>query len=239
MAIGTALTAGLSSVAGSAASGGFLSSLGGAIGAEGVMGSAMSFLGGTTGGFSNAGLLSAGMQMLNPIGDYFTQKETAKAMKKAQDEQWRQQLIATREAYASVANAERSASKQYHSELIDNQVSLLQQRAQVALLAGASGTGGNSITSMLNDLTGEAGRNQATIIDNYETQQINFANQLKSIQKGGQMMMRSFEKPSAFSAIAKGVSGIGEAYLSGHQKGTALSKAWSDSRTYSSGTRGV
>ena len=246
MAIGSAVMAGLSSigstVGGMFAGGGAAAASGAAAGgaaSSGILGSVGSFLGGSTAGMSNAGLLSMGINLLGNIGNMFSGDDTAKAMKKAQEEQWRQQLIATRQAYASVADAERSAAKQYHSEFLDNQISLMQQRAQVALLAGASGTGGSSITSMLNDLTGEAGRNQSTIIDNYENQQINFANQLKSIQMGGQMQMRTFEKPSAFSTLAKGITGMADAYLTGHQKGTALSKAIGSSRTYSSGTRGV
>lgn len=241
MAIGSAVMAGLSSVGstiGGMFAGGGAAAAGGAAASgaasSGILGSVGSFLGGSTAGFSNAGLLSMGVNLLGSLGSMFGEDDTAKAMRKAQEEQWRQQLIATREAYASVANAERSAAKQYHSELLDNQVSLMQQRAQVALMAGASGTGGNSITSMLNDLTGDAGRNQSTIIDNYENQQIGFVNQLKSIQRGGQMQMRTFEKPSAFSRITKGIAGAASSYLSGSQTGKALGKAISESRTYSS-----
>ena len=160
-------------------------------------------------------------------------------MKKAQEEEWRQRLEATREAYSSVTDAERSAAKQYHSDFLNNQISLMQQRAQVAVMAGATGTGGSSITSMLNDLTAEGGRNQSTIIDNYENQQINFANQLKSIQRSGQMQMRTFDKPSALGTLVKGIPSIASSYVTGSKAGMALGKAITESRTYSSGTRGV
>ncbi|AUV59353.1 hypothetical protein CrRp3_cds25 [Citrobacter phage vB_CroP_CrRp3] len=210
-----------------------------AAGSSGVLGSIGSFLGGSSAGFSNAGLLSAGLQGLNLISGLFGGQDTAKAMQKAQEEEWRQRLIATRDAYSSVADAERSAAKQYHSDFLNNQISLMQQRAQVAVMAGATGTGGSSITSMLNDLAAEGGRNQSTIIDNYENQQINFANQLKSIQRGGQMQMRTFDKPSALGTLIKGIPSLASSYVTGSKAGMALGKAITESRTYSSGTRGV
>lgn len=233
MAIGSAVMAGVSSIGSMFAGSGAAVAAGGG----GLLGSLGNFLGGSSAGFSNAGLLSAGMQGLGLLSNLFGGSDEAKAMKKAQEEQWRQQLIATQEAYKTVADAERSAAKQYHADAISNQASLLQQRAQVALLAGATGTGGNSVSSMLNDLAAEGGRNQSTIIDNYENQKINFTNQLKSIQRGGQM--REFKKPSAVSTLVQGIPSLVSAYVTGSKSGMALGKALTDSRTYSSGTRGI
>lgn len=235
--VGSSLASMFSSSAGAAAASSAAGSA--AAGSGGVLGSVGSFLGGSSAGFSNAGLLSAGLQGLNLLGGLFGGRDTAKAMQKAQEEEWRQRLEATREAYSSVANAERSAAKQYHSDFLNNKISLMQQRAQVAVMAGATGTGGSSITSMLNDLTAEGGRNQSTIIDNYENQQINFANQLKSIQRSGQMQMRTFDKPSAFGTLVKGIPSLASSYVTGSKAGMALGKAITESRTYSSGTRGV
>lgn len=232
MAIGSAVMAGMSSI-------GSMFAGSGAAGGGGLLGSLGGFLSGSTAGFSNAGLLGAGLQGLGLIGDLFGGSDEAKAMKKAQEEQWRQQLIATQEAYKTVADAERSAAKQYHADAISNQASLLQQRAQVALLAGATGTGGNSVSSMLNDLAADGGRNQSTIIDNYENQKINFTNQLKSIQRGGQMQMREFKRPSAMNTLVKGIPSLASAYVTGSKSGKVLGKALTDSRTYSSGTRGI
>lgn len=240
MAIGSAVMAGMSSIGSMFAGSGVAAAAGGAAaGGGGLLGSLGGFLSGSTAGFSNAGLLGAGLQGLGLIGNLFGGSDEAKAMKKAQEEQWRQQLIATQEAYKTVAEAERSAAKQYHADAISNQASLLQQRAQVALLAGATGTGGNSVSSMLNDLAADGGRNQSTIIDNYENQKINFTNQLKSIQLGGQMQMREFKKPSAMSTLVQGIPSLASAYVTGSKSGKALGKALTDSRTYSSGTRGI
>lgn len=235
--VGSSLASMFSSSAGAAAASSAAGSA--AAGSGGVLGSVGSFLGGSSAGFSNAGLLSAGLQGLNLLGGLFGGRDTAKAMQKAQEEEWRQRLEATREAYSSVANAERSAAKQYHSDFLNNQISLMQQRAQVAVMAGATGTGGSSITSMLNDLTAEGGRNQSTIIDNYENQQISFANQLKSIQRSGQMQMRTFDKPSALGTLVKGIPSLASSYVTGSKAGMALGKTITESRTYSSGTRGV
>lgn len=240
MAIGSAVMAGMSSIGSMFAGSGAAAAAGGAAaGGGGLLGSLGGFLSGSTAGLSNAGLLGAGLQGLGLIGDLFGGSDEAKAMKKAQEEQWRQQLIATQEAYKTVADAERSAAKQYHADAISNQASLLQQRAQVALLAGATGTGGNSVSSMLNDLAADGGRNQSTLIDNYENQKINFTNQLKSIQRGGQMQMREFKKPSAMSTLVQGIPSLASAYVTGSKSGKALGKALTDSRTYSSGTRGI
>ena len=239
--VGSSLASMFSSSAGAAAASSAAASTAGsaAAGSSGVLGSIGSFLGGSSAGFSNAGLLSAGLQGLNILGGLLGGQDTAKAMKKAQEEEWRQRLEATREAYSSVADAERSAAKQYHSDFLNNQISLMQQRAQVAVMAGATGTGGSSITSMLNDLTAEGGRNQSTIIDNYENQQINFANQLKSIQRSGQMQMRTFDKPSALGTLVKGIPSIASSYVTVSKAGMALGKAITESRTYSAGTGGV
>lgn len=242
MAIGSTVMSGMSSIGSMFAGSGAAAAAGGsaaAAGGGGLLGSVGGFLSGSTGGFSNAGLLGAGLQGLGLIGNLFGGSDEAKAMKKAQEEQWRQQLIATQEAYKTVADAERSAAKQYHADAISNQASLLQQRAQVALLAGATGTGGNSVSSMLNDLAAEGGRNQSTITDNYENQKINFTNQLKTIQRGGQMQMREFKKPSAVSTLVQGIPRLASAYVTGSKSGMALGKALTDSRTYSSGTRGI
>lgn len=208
-------------------------SLGSAAG--GVANSVMGWLGGSTAGFSNSGLLSMGGSLLSSLTGFLTGGEQAKALKKAQNEQWKQQVINTREQYRQLGDAERAANKEFHQDLIQNQVSLLQQQAQVELMAGASGTGGASISSMLNDLSGQAGRNQAQIVDNFENQQQGFINQAKAIQTGGQMQQRNFSKPSAFGSLVSGLGSAATSYLTGAKTGKDLSTAWKESRTYSSG----
>lgn len=187
------------------------------------------------GGMSNFGMLQAGSSALSSIGSFITGNSEAKAMQKAQKEQWKQQMINTREQYRQLGQAEQFANQEYHDQLIQNQASLMQQRGQVELLAGATHTGGASINSMLSDLTGQAGRNQAAIINDYENQVDSFINTAKAIQSGGQMEQRSFNKPSAWGSLASGVMNATSAYMSGAQKGQMFADAFKNSRTYSSG----
>lgn len=205
------------------------------VGAQQAGSAAMDWLGGTTGGVSNMGALQAGGSLLSSLGNFFTGSDMAKAQRKAQEKQWQAQLSNTREQYRQLGQQEQVANKEYHDQLLQNQASLLQQRGEVELLAGATGTGGGSITSMLNDLTGQAGRNQSQIVDNYENQMNGFVNAAKAIQSGGQMQMREFKKPNAFRSIIQGVTGAAKSYQSGSESGKAFGNAWNDFRSYSSG----
>lgn len=231
MAIGAMAMMG-SSLLGGGAAGGAAAAAGG----SGIMGSVMGALGGSGG--AGGGLLSMGGSLLSSMTGFLGGGDKAKAMKKEQEEQWKQQMINTREQYRQLGDAETQANKEYGEQLINNQVSLLQQQAQVELMAGASGTGGASISSMLGDLSADAGRNQSKIIDNYENQQKSFINQAKSIRTGGQMQMRSVEKPSAFASAISGVGSAASAFAGGAKTAAGLKDAWDNSRSYSSGLGG-
>lgn len=262
-AAGSAGAAGGSSAAGaSGGGGGLFSSLGGmfgggssAAGASGATGAAgttgasgggfgsgvMNWLGGSSfggssgSGMSNFGMLQAGSSVLSSIGSFITGNSEAKAMQEAQKKQWKEQMRNTREQYRQLGEAEQFANQEYHDQLLQNQVSLMQQRGQVELLAGATHTGGASINSMLSDLTGQAGRNQSAIVNDYENQVASFVNTAKAIQSGGQMEQRSFNKPSAWGSLANGLVNATSSYMSGAQKGQAFGDAYRNSRTYSSG----
>lgn len=201
---------------------------------SGVAGSVAGWLGGNTAGFSNSGLLAMGGSLLSGLTNFLSGGSEAEALKKAQQEQWEQQMINVREQYRQLADAERAANKDHHQEVLQNQISLLQQQGQVELMAGASGTGGGSISSLLGDLAGQAGRNQAQLIDNYERTQQGFINQAKAIQTGGQMQMREFKKPSAFGAMLSGVGNAAMSYMSGAEIGRGFSKAWKESSLFRS-----
>ena len=110
----------------------------GSLGASGVAGSAISALGGSGG--MGGGLLAMGGSLLSSLTGFLGQGDQAEALRKQQNEQWKQQMINTREQYRQLGQAQTAANQEYGEQLIDNQVSLLQQRAQVELLAGASGT---------------------------------------------------------------------------------------------------
>ena len=202
---------------------------------SGIGSTVANFMGGSAGGFSNFGLLNMGASLLGSVSNFLSGNEEAKALKRQQEEQWKQQMINVREQYRQLGDMERVANKEHHQQVQQNQISLLQQQAQVELLAGATGTGGGSVSAMLNDLSAQAGRNQAQLVDNFENQQQSFINQAKAIQTGGQMQMRSFNKPSAFGSLASGLGKAATAYVTGAQVGKGFKEAYFDSRTYSSG----
>lgn len=208
---------------------GGLSSAGGAISAAG--GSAMKWLGGSTvGGLSNAGLLGVGTSILSTLAGGVSAKNQAKAMEKAQEAEWQARLQDTREAYKQIATQSQQMNQEANEDLMQNEVSLAQQKADVELMAAASGTGGQSVTSMMTDLSATAGRNSSTIIQNMENQQQSISNQLRAVQKGGAVEKRKFEKPSALGTIIKSVGSGAMGYLSGESTGKGLSKAYADSR---------
>lgn len=258
-AAGGAGGAGASGGAAGAGGGGFFNSIGGMFGGGGTSGasgatgasgasgggmfsSAMNWLGGSGGttsagggGMSNFGMVQGGMSILQSLGSFISGNSEAKALKKAQEKQWKEQLINTREQYRQLGQAEQFANKEYHENLIQNQASLMQQRGQVELMAGATETGGASINSMLGDLTAQGGRNQSALVEDYENQVLGFINTAKAIQSGGQMEQRSFNKPSAWGSLAAGLANATSAYASGAKTGQAFGEAFRDSRTYSSG----
>lgn len=207
---------------------GALGSMGSAI--MGAGSSAMGWLGGTSAGMSNAGLLSMGTSILSSIGGSMSQRNQAKAMKKAQEAEWRQRLSDTRENYKQIAQSEQQMNQEYRENLMQNQISLSQQQAEVELMAAASGTGGNSITAMMTDLSATAGRNQAAIVQNFENEQQSISNQLRSVQLGGQVEKRKFNKPSAFSTLTSAVGAGAQGYFSGKKTGQELSSAYTSSR---------
>ena len=242
VALGSALAPMLASggAATAATAGTAAAATGAAASTSGILGSLGSFgtfLGGTTGGFSNLGILSSGLNILGGVGDFITGGRNAKAMAKAQKEQHRQVMMNVREQYRQLGTAEQAAGKDFKEEIINNQVSLLQQQAQVQLMAGATGTGGASVTSMLQDLSATGGRNQAQIVENFERQQEDFKNQAKAIRMGGaaQMQTRTFEKPSAIESLVSTVGDAASGYLSGSATGREWKKAWTDSRRTTAG----
>lgn len=194
-------------------------------------GSAMGWLGGSTAsGMSNAGLLSMGTNLLGSLSGSSTQRNEAKVMERMQELEWQQRMADTRGNYKQIAETERAVNQEYREDLMQNQISLAQQQAQVELLAGASGTGGGSVTAMMTDLSATAGRNQSTLVQNFEYQQQSISNQLRAIQSGGSVEKRSFSKPSAFNTLTSAVgAGVG-GYMSGASMGKELSTAWKDSR---------
>lgn len=207
---------------------GALGSVGSAIAGAGS--SAMTWLGGTSAGFSNAGLLGMGTSILSSLGGAQSSRQQAKMMKKAQEAEWQTRLADTRENYKQIAREVQQVNQEANENLMQNQVSLAQQMAEVELMAASSGTGGQSVTAMMTDLSATAGRNSSTIIQNMENQQQSISNQLRAIQKGGAVEMRKFNKPSAASTITSALGSGLSGYMSASKTGKELSDAYVSSR---------
>ncbi|MGL5456734.1 MAG: virion core protein, T7 gp14 family [Citrobacter telavivensis] len=177
-----------------------------------------------------AGAVMAGMSVLSSVKKSQGEASQAKANEAAQRAEWIQRLADTRENYKQIAQEAQQVNQEANQNIIQNQMSLAQQKAEVELMAAASGTGGQSVSAMMTDLSATAGRNSATIIQNAENQQQSISNQLRAVQKGGAVEFRKFDKPSAsntiFGAVGSGLSG----YLTGSQAGKALGDAYTSSR---------
>jgi alanyl-tRNA synthetase len=177
-----------------------------------------------------AGAVMAGLAILSSVKKNQEQGAMAAADAKAQQAAWVQRLNDTRENYKQIARASQQVNREKNEDIIQNQTSLAQQKADVELMAGASGTGGNAITSMIGDLSRTAGQNQSRIINNYDSEQQNMANQLRQAQLGGQVEMRQFRKPSSSDYLLGGLSSGMQGFMAGKSGGDALGKAWGDSR---------
>lgn len=178
-----------------------------------------------------AGIVMAAMAVASSIKQNNEAKQQAKANAQAQKNAWELQKADTRENYRQLAMNDQEINQEYKENLVSNQTSLAQQKAQVELMAAASGTGGAAINSMMTDLNTTAGQNQANIVSNYEKEQQSLVNQYRSAQKGGAMEMRTFRKPSATDYITSGANAGVQGFLGGYTAGKGLQSAYNDWRT--------
>lgn len=201
---GAAASGGASAGAG-AASGGFMANMSNYFKGQGTQsqqpaqGAGIGDSLNSIGGVGNNPFMQAFNGILNSAGSYLQEKAMASALDRQQKKQWRAMMANTREQYRQQGEQMAAAAADNAKAGLTNQMSLAETKATVELMAAASGTGGGSITSMLTDLNAQGGRNQAQIVENYERQNMGFANQLKGIQSRGQMVMRKFEKPKLFN----------------------------------------
>ncbi|AIM51261.1 internal virion protein [Lelliottia phage phD2B] len=177
-----------------------------------------------------AGAVMAGISVVGSLKKSQGDKAQAKADAAAQKQAWKQRVVDTRENYKQVALAEQQANQEYREDLMQNQISLAQQQAEVELMAAASGTGGQSISAMLTDLSTSAGQNQSKIVQNFENEQTSLSNQYRSIQSGASMEMRQFKKPTTGETVMGATSAGLQGFMGGYNTGTALKGAYTDYR---------
>lgn len=178
-----------------------------------------------------AGIVMAAMAVAASIKKNQEKKKQAEANKKAQAQAWELQKADTRENYRQLAMNDQEINQDYKEGLIQNQTSLAQQKAQVELMAAASGTGGAAINSMMTDLNNTAGQNQANIVSNYEKEQQSLVNQYTAAQKQGAIEWRKFRKPSATDYVSDGAQAGVQGFFGGYQMGKQGQEAYNDWRT--------
>ncbi len=181
-----------------------------------------------------AGAVMAGVGALSSINKSQGGKAQAKADAAAQEQAWKQRVVDTRENYKQVALAEQQVNQEYREDLMQNQISLAQQQAAVELMAAASGTGGQSISAMLTDLSTTAGQNQAKIVQNFENEQTSISNQYRSIQSGASMEISGVKKPTTGETIMGATASGLQGFIGGYNAGNALDSAYTDYRKGSS-----
>lgn len=170
---------------------------------------------------------SAGVGMIQ-------QSRIASAQQDAQDEQNKQIRMNAAQQYGELGAAEKEAQQESLDQGIAQQKELLQSKGRVNLLAGASGTYGGAVDSMLSDLDTSYGDNLSTITRNRNTQLEDIRTQAENIRYGAQRQQgtRVFSKPSGVSAVA----GLAMAGASGYMSGTKLADTMSSAAPAGGGT---
>lgn len=153
----------------------------------------------------------------------------ARKQAEAQEEQQRiNNEVTMQSAVAQMGDldaATKDTNEDASEEGLKTQADYIRNVSQVNLMAGASGTYGGSVDSMLRDLKTTRGRNMSAIVKNRDTQLGEIQKQAEQIRYGARANMdtRMFNKPSGFgiglSAVASGVSAYGSGY--GMGKGMA------------------
>lgn len=151
-------------------------------------------------GSAAIGGATAGFSYLQQRADYKTQTEM---------QDYNNQIIMNDaiNQYGQLGESEHNVQENMLRSLLDNQLDVAAQQANAKLLAGASGTQGGSVNSMLFDIAQTGGRNQANIIYDRNQQLSQITKQAESIRYGArrQMGTRSFARPSALRALQGGI----------------------------------
>lgn len=123
----------------------------------------------------------------------------AKKQKKALEE-YNAQIRANAERnYQKLDIQESEAAGAAREQLLDNNIDMVKQRAQIESIAAATGTAGGTLGTLVNDTLAEGGRNQGAIIDNYNREMTGYASQAEDVRRGAQAQLKStsIQKPTA------------------------------------------
>ena len=162
---------------------------------------------------ANAGTIAAATMAGQAIMSGIQARKQAEAQQQYQQQQNELALKSMRDQYSQLSTAEKDAKERSLNESIQNQEEYAQRRARINLMAAATGTGGLSVDSMMQDLKMQKGRNLNTIVSNQEIELQGFRNQAEAIRTGtqGRIDTRKIQRPSwaeiGLSAAGSAVSG--------------------------------
>lgn len=141
----------------------------------------------------------------------------AKKQQKAHNKRVHENMI---EQYGQMSNAERQSIRSNLEDSVEVQREHARRRANVNLMAAASGTSGLSVSQMLGGIDSEAGQNMDTLLRNREVEMDNFRKQATGIRTGAvsQKDTRVIQRPS----FLEGALRTGSAALSGYGQGQGI-----------------
>lgn len=166
-------------------------------------------IGGVAGGV--AGLISGG--------------SAAKKQKRAIEEYNKQIRENAERNYQKIDIQEKEAAGAAREQLLDNNIDMVKQRAQIESIAAATGTAGGTLGTLINDTLAEGGRNQGAIIDNYNREMVGYASQAEDIRQGAKAQLKStqIQRPTAGEWMGLAANAATEIY-SGVKKGRAMNE---------------
>lgn len=152
-------------------------------------------------------------------------QSAAKKQKRALEEYNQQIRENAQRNYQKLDIQESEAAGAARDQLLDNNIDMVKQRAQIESIAAATGTAGGTLGTLVNDTLAEGGRNQGKIIDNYNREMTGYASQAEDVRRGAQANLKStsIQKPTAgewMSLIAK----TGTDMYSGVSGGLSMNK---------------
>lgn len=147
----------------------------------------------------------------------------AKKQKAAVDKYNKQIRENAENNYQRIDIMEKEAAGSAREQLLDENLTMAQKRAQVEALAAATGTSGGTLGTLVGDVYSEGGRNQAAIVDNYNREMMGFTAQAEDVRRGAQSQTRSSEiqKPTAGEWLSLAADTTSKMY-SGIKKGKEI-----------------
>lgn len=157
--------------------------------------------------------------------------KAAKQQKAAMEEYNRQIRENAQRNYQKLDIQESEAAGAARDQLLDSNLDMVRQRAQIESIAAATGTAGGTLNTLINDEVGENGRNNGKIIDNYNREMTGFASQAEDVRRGAQAQLKStsIQKPTAgewLSIAAKGATDMYSGVNNGLKMNGELGSNW-------------